>query len=414
LAYLLLVPADRLWTAASLPARVWRLRLICGLLACASTAVLLFALSQRLGLPFRLEGPLVFIALSGQMFYATTAHITNDWLAAPLMVAFFERAVAVWRGPTWKNGLLFSLASVAGLLTKAYFLALVPLVLGIFVALAIKKRLRWWAAALFCALLLAGAGPWYARNLVLYRNLSGVQWTNGGTDWPALGAAFIHLPWLRAIKEMAFASLWTGNNSYRSFSSGTLSMLLGGFLAAAVVYAAGAARRRKLAGPEAILVWGFALYGVSLVYSATAAFWSSGGAARTATPWQIETAVPPLLALLFCGLARSEKIGRVIVSWLVLWSSYVIAATYWAKLIPLYTGYSEGRTVLVQLAAWYRNDFPAILAGPSQVMLAQPVLVFWLAALVTLGVIGIAIPLVILQFARDDAPSCSSGAGLRT
>ena len=407
LAYAVLAPFDRLWDSASLPERVWRLRLICAIFAAVATALLLLSLARSLGLPWRLEAPLIFVVLSGQMFYATTAHIANDWLAAPLLLALFDRAVAVWKSPTLRNGLLLTLATVAGLLTKAYFLAMAPLVLGVFVALAVKRWISWRAVTLFCVILLVGAGPWYARNLSLYRNLDGVQWTNGGTNWPALIAAFFRLPWPRALKDMAFATLWTGNNSYRSFSAGALSMLILGAVAAAIAYVADAVRRRRMAGAEFIAISGLALYGASLLYSATVAFWTSQGAARTATPWQIEAAVPVLLAVLFLGLGRAGALGRVIAAWLVAWSSYIICATYWAKLIPLYAGNMEGRTVLLQLVSWYRNNLSAILDDSYPVMLGSPRLVLLLAAIVALGALALAAILVVSQFRRERSASDS-------
>ncbi len=401
LAYLLLAPFDRLLASASLLARVWLLRLICGIFASVATALLLLSLARGLGVPGRLEAPLIFMVLAGQMFYATTAHVSNDWLAAPLLLALFDRAAAVWKSPTFRNGLLLSLAAVAGLLTKAYFLAMVPLVVGVFAALGIRGWMRWRRVALFCSILFAGAAPWYARNLLLYKNLDGVQWTNGGTNWPALMAAFFRLPWLQALKDMAFASLWTGNNSYRSFSAGALSMILWGIFAAAIVYAADAVRRRRIAGAELLVISGLALYGASLLYSATVAFWTSHGAARTATPWQIEAAVPVLLALLFAGLARAGAAGRAIAAWLVAWSCYIICATYWAKLIPLYAGNMESRAVLLPLVSWYRKNWSAILNDSYPVMLGPPRLVLALAAIVAVGALALAVVLVFSQCRRQ-------------
>jgi hypothetical protein len=396
LAYLLLSPFDRLWRGASLPDRVWRLRLICGLFAAVASVLLLTSLARRLGVSKTLEAALVFVALSGQMFYAAAAHVANDWLAAPLIIACFERAVALWNAPSRKNAVLFTVAVAAGLLTKAYFLALLPLWFCVVAALALKKRITGTAAALSALLLALGAGPWYLRNLIAYKNLSGVQWTDGGTDWGGFASALFQLPWPRAIRDMLFATLWTGNNSYRSFSAGTLGMLLAGFLCAAGVYVAICYRRRTLPVAERWLLFGFALYGVSLVYSATMAFLMSHGEARTATPWQIEAIVPPVLALLFAGLSRWERAGRWIAIWLSVWSAYIIAATYWVKLIPLYLGYSEGRSVFSQIARWYRDELPRVLEEPVHLTLIDPRWILALAAVVAACAVGLA-----MQIARS-------------
>ena len=84
LAYALLAVADRAWASAGLTTRVWRLRLICAAFASLTTTILLFRLGNRLGLPGDFQSSVVFIVLSSEMFYATTAHVANDWLAVPL------------------------------------------------------------------------------------------------------------------------------------------------------------------------------------------------------------------------------------------------------------------------------------------------------------------------------------------
>jgi len=393
LAYLLLAVADRLWSSLSLPARIWRLRLVCGVFASAVTAFFLFLLARRLHLSHRLEGPLVFTVLSSQMFYATTAHVSNDWLALPLMVALFDRLAAIVESPTVRNAVLLAVALVAGLLAKAYFLALLPIAVCVVVGLAWKKALPWRGTACFVGLTLAGAGPWYLRNLLLYRNLSGMQETNGGANWHGIAAAFTRVPWLASLKEMLFASLWTGNNSFWRFSFITLSMLALGYLAALVAYAFRSIAHGKPPARELVVWSGCAMYAVSLLYSATVSFWFSNGVSTTASPWYIEPLIPVLLSVLFCGLARAGAPGASIGAWFVCWSAYIITATYWAKLIPLYAGYSEGRTTLVRLLPWYHRSFPALLADPSATAMLRPGPVLALAAAVAASATALAVVL---------------------
>lgn len=66
-----------------------------GVFAAISTALLLMALAQQLRLTPVLECVATFVILSSQMFYATTAHAANDWLAVPLMILLFERLLAL-------------------------------------------------------------------------------------------------------------------------------------------------------------------------------------------------------------------------------------------------------------------------------------------------------------------------------
>jgi hypothetical protein len=401
LAYLLLASADRLWSGLSLPARIWRLRLLCGVFASTATAVFLFLLARRLRLPRRLEGPLVFTVLSSQMFYATTAHVSNDWLAVPLFVALFERLAAIVESPTVRNAVLLAVAIAAGLLAKAYFLALLPVAVCVVVALSLKKALPWRGIASFLGLTLAAAGPWYLRNLLLYRNLSGMQETNGGASWLVLASAFTRVPWFASFKEMLFASLWTGNNSFWRFSFVTLSMLAAGFLAAFVACARRLVAQGRPPARELVVWSGCAMYGVSLLYSATVAFWFSQGVSTTASPWFIEPLIPALLSVLFCGLARSGAAGASIGAWIVCWSAYIVSATYWAKLIPLYAGYSEGRTTLIRLLPWYRRNFHALLADPSATAMLRPGPVLALAAVVAVSAIALAVVLSKRLFQPD-------------
>ncbi len=121
LAYALLAPVDVFLRRFTLPNRVWCLRLLCAVSSSIGTAGALFLLTNRLHLAPFAGRTVIFVVLSSQMFYATTAHIANDWLAVPLMVCLFERLIAVWENASVKR--LASLGAIlaAGLLTKSYF-----------------------------------------------------------------------------------------------------------------------------------------------------------------------------------------------------------------------------------------------------------------------------------------------------
>src|SRR5262249_15883837 len=154
-----------------------------------------------------------FIVLSSQMFYATTAHIANDWLAVPLMVFLFERLSATWESPSIKMTMSLGVTLGAGLLTKSYFIALVPFTIGVLGVLLLERRLSRGAFLAFCVVLSSLAAPWYIRNILLYHNLSGMQETMGGVQLSALATSVARLPWIHAGRDLLFGSLWTGNNS---------------------------------------------------------------------------------------------------------------------------------------------------------------------------------------------------------
>ena len=72
--------------------------------------------------------------------------------------------------PGRRTAALAAVVLAAGLLTKAYFLAFVPLLIGVCV-----WRMRWKDLAIASVILCGLAGPWYARNLVRYGVFTGTQ-----------------------------------------------------------------------------------------------------------------------------------------------------------------------------------------------------------------------------------------------
>ena len=397
LAYALLAPADRLWQGASLAERVWRLRIVCGILASAAAAVLLFRLGSLLGLPDRFQAVLVFVVLSSQMFYATAAHVANDWLAIPLMVLFFDRIVALYAAPGLRNALLLGFTLAAGLLTKTYFLALAPLAFGTIFCLAWRRRLAPRHAGMFTLAALGASGPWYIRNMLLYGTVAGMQQTNGGTNWSGLRDAVAHLPWLESARDLMYQSLWTGNNTFRTFSGHTLTLLLCGFAAAGVLYAASSLRQRPPAA-ECLLLTGCACYAAALAYDTALVFAFSH--ALTASPWYPQPILPVVLCLLFRGLARNSLAGRAVAAWLVCLSTYVTVATWWAKLIPLYAGYDERSTPL-QLIGWYRGGMGRIAHVLAATSLGGGAFILAMAAVASVSTVTLA-AIIVARVVRND------------
>ena len=390
LAYLVLAAVAWVCQFASFMTKVWLLRMFCGGFAAIASAVFLLRLAERIELPRAYQNALLFVVLSSQMFYATTAHIANDWLAVPLMIVLFERLLAFEQSCSLKHLLLLTATMVAGLLTKGYFLAFVPLV-GVFIAtLTRRQRFHWSGLIWFVVSIAVFCGPWYLRNLRLYGNLSGMQETAGGTDWHGLAVAFGRLPWVNSVKNLAFASIWTGNNSFTSFSLVAVSALLAGYSAAAALWVWDV-QRRKLAKGELLLLCGVAVYGAALVYSTTVSFWFSKGAAISASPWYTQPILPVMLLILCLGLSRGGKVAAMITLWITWWSAYILSATYWAKLIPLYGGYpNEGKTVLFRLLQWY-GHWTSIAETLSLSAMASPYLILGLAATVVFVSLGLAV-----------------------
>src|SRR2546429_8770830 len=98
----------------------------------------------------------------------------------------------------------------SGLLIKASLLVFLPMVL-------LTPR-AWLSAAILAVL----AGPWYLRNILLYHNVTGTVDTTSGIGPAELIRAAASVPWLSSISAMAHTGLWTGNNSFTTFSVSTL------------------------------------------------------------------------------------------------------------------------------------------------------------------------------------------------
>ena len=352
LAYVPLALLDAAGWRMPLLVRVLGLRLWCAVLAAILTALATLRLTRLLGLPEAFRLSTLFLVFSSQMFYATTAHVSNDWLAMPLFTFLLAQCVAVHLRPTGRRLVWLGLAWGAALLAKAYFLALAPLVLGVVLAGVLGRRVPRRQALGFLALSLGIAALWYLRNLVVYGELSGMQETVGGTPLAGLVAAALRLPWLKSLWTTAHMSLWTGNSSLTAFHSGTVTTMILALLAAAGLYLGDAIRRRPGAA-EVVVSAGLLSFAAALAYDSVLTFWYTHGLGFGPSPSYVQLLSPPLLALLLLGLSRTGWAGRAVhLAILWLWA-YAIAATYVAKLVPFYAGLTADRARLADLPGWY-------------------------------------------------------------
>ena len=130
LAYILLALLDWSMSKAPITVRVLVLRLFA---AVFSTVLLYFgatALCRTLQMPERFANATLFTIFCSQMLYATIAHVANDWLAIGLSALFLAALAGFVRKPDRRSGLSTASWLVAGLLTKAYFLAFAVLALA--------------------------------------------------------------------------------------------------------------------------------------------------------------------------------------------------------------------------------------------------------------------------------------------
>ena len=387
LAYLLLAPVD--WALSGFPitVRVLALRL----LGAVAAVLLMFfgasALCRTLQTPERFATTALFLIFCSEMVYATTAHVANDWLAIGISAGFLA-ALAEFadgagrrgsdraetnRSPERKRvGLLDSFAVreggvclfrlqpatrvalwlAAGLLTKAYFLVFALLTVCVAAVLVWRQRLPVRMLLPGALLLLVLAAPWYARNLALYGNISGTQEAYDGIGLRQSMAAASHIDWWSTSGFLARGSLWTGNNSFGTFSRMTLNVMLG-LLALGVV--AWCVRRRAIGVAEWVMGAAIMLFSAGVAYASCAGFADKGAEVAGASPWYTQVLLAPVMALVCMGWSRWKRVGAAIAAVSVALWAWVLVATWILKLFPLYSGASPAPMRAREIVAWYAH-----------------------------------------------------------
>ena len=377
LAYVLMAPLDSILSRRPITIRVLGLRILGALAGAIITFIAALYLFRILELPAIYQALGLFCIFACQMYWATTAHVANDWLAVPLSVWFFASVAAFEKKRTLANTLRMALATSLGLLAKAYFLPL-----AVFAVCLVAYR-RWKAMPAFIGVLAALAGPWYIRNLVLYHTLSATVESVAGVGPTQVLASATHVHWLSSILFMLRGALWTGNASFTSFSSLTLN-------AALLLLAAGMIMAIRRGVPGAL--WAaVAVYAAAVLYVTGIQFIFQHGEAAGASPWYLEVLLAPVLAIALAGMNRLLAIATAILS------GYICIVSYLVKLIPLYGGYPKGRTTLKDVFEWYRSDHGALTSMLSTISLAPPVILYSGTALVVLLSVVIVVRIVRAQ-----------------
>src|SRR5262249_38298277 len=157
------------------------------------------------------------------------------------------------------------------------------------------------------------------------------------------------LPWWKSAADMAHMSLWTGNNSFTTFSSATLTVVLLLLLSGLVVHL-----RPIVSRPWRVIWIAVFLFVAGLAFINVAFFASSHGAATVAiSPWYSQVLLAPGVLLAVNGMMHTGRWGRAIFAVFALLWAYLISATYLLKLVPMYSGYAQPRVRLAKLWAWY-------------------------------------------------------------
>ncbi len=227
LPYIMLVLLDWPMSKAPITIRVLALRLF----AAALSTILLYlgatALLRTLEIPERFANAALFTIFCSQMLYATIAHVANDWLAVGASALFIAALVEFFKKPDRRSASIAAFWLAVGLLAKAYFLVFALLALAVTVALLWRRRTRVNTVLGGAMLVLALAGPWYIRNVVLYGNVGGTHEAFDGIGIRQALAAAPHIDWVATTGFLARGAIWTGNGSFASFSRSTLDIVLG-------------------------------------------------------------------------------------------------------------------------------------------------------------------------------------------
>jgi len=381
LAYLLLALLDRPMSHAPITVRVLVLRLfgaVCGTLLLYFGAGALF---RALRLPEPSANAALFTIFCSQMLYATIAHVANDWLAVGISALFLASMARLVTTPDRRTALTVGLWLAAGLLTKAYFLAFAPLAVAASALLIGRGRLQVKTALLVGTMVLVLAGPWYARNLALYGNVSGTQEEYDGIGIGQTLAAAPHIDWVATAGFLARASLWTGNNSFTAYSRKTLNGILALLFAALVAWVMS---RRSIQPAEQILFAAIVLFSLAVAYASCASFAHTHGDVPGASPWYTQVLLTPVIALAYLGLSRWKSAGPVLaVCTVALWT-WVLTVTWIVKLFPLYSGAGAAPLRIHDLWNWYMHRAAAHMHDLSLLGLA-PASLLYAGLVVSLG-----------------------------
>jgi hypothetical protein len=341
--YWLMSPLDWAVHKASLPSRVFLLRVVNVLLASLIIPIAFAAGRIFFRDDYAALATCVLLAVMPQL-YIDTSRVGNQTLATVLYAALTLLCLAALNGkPRY-----LSIGTVLGLLllAKSYSLAAVPAVCFVLMWLALRSKdpgRSWYlsAASLGCAGLVAGW--WYLRNFQL---MGTIVWLAGFPKRPTRISDFVHyvpqVDWVTALKSFVASDLWFGNWSFltvRSWMYQVLEALILLVIAGLVIMTARSLRSRSDNLPmRNIVTVGLMFCGfiAALSYHVLVIFMNTGIPATCG--WYLYAVVVPEALLAITGVMAFRQWGRKLL--LVLMGSLValeLYATNWV-LIPYYTG----------------------------------------------------------------------------
>lgn len=302
--YWIMAPFYRLIEGLSIPSIVWILRSLTVLIA--SMAVPLAFLSGRRVFrndPLALGAALVMTSFPE--LFIVIGHVGNEGLSVAAGALFVLLALRIVEGtPSPGAGFQFGMALGAALLTKAYFLALIPVAA---VALYLARRRAAWQAVAAIVSCMAVSGWWYIHNFVLTGTLTGqnddVQAV--ANSKVSLLSAVSQIHWAKVFDFIILSNIWLGDWSFlvvRTWMYRVVELMI---LAAIVGVCLQVVRERSglpRPGELGLLALPYAAMIAGLCFQAAQVFRTAGSAGTMG--YYLYALVVPESVLLIAGIAR--------------------------------------------------------------------------------------------------------------
>ena len=202
-----------------LPTRVWVLR--CASLLLASTIIpIAFATAKRFFFDQRGALGVAIVVASMPQLAVDAFRISNEDLSIPMGGLAIFAVLTLWKSPpNLPRGILVGLVLSAALLTKAYFLALLPWAAFVLIGVLLRdpqhRRTAAWQMVAVLTTCLAASGWFYWRALSLTGTVTGeMNDVAAQTSRLSITGAIRIMPWRRILDFVAGTHIWLGNWSF--------------------------------------------------------------------------------------------------------------------------------------------------------------------------------------------------------
>jgi len=403
--YWILAPFYKLVEGWSIPSIVWILRSLTVLIASAAVPLAFWAGRRVLRNDAMALGVAVAMTSFPELF-VLVGHVSNEGLAVTTGALFVFVVLRVLDGPpSLGSGVLLGISLGAALLTKAYFLALVPVAFVVlcyawFRHAASRSDVTWQAVAAVGSSFVI-SGWWYVHNLLGTGTLTG-QFEDAqamASNKVSFLSAVGEVHWAKVFDLMVYSHIWLGGWSFlvvRAWMYRVVELMLFvaivGVCIQAIWERTGLPRRKEiglLALPYLTMVAG-------LCFHAAQVFRIRGTGATVG--YYLYSLVVPESILLIAGLARTMparmRLFPIPVVTLVLIGLEQFGA--WFVMFPYYTGLIRhnalGRLPTARIEQFWNGGADTLFdrlsgIGPvsSPTIIAAGALLYGLATAVLLG-----------------------------